>query len=110
MIQTKAIYPDSVRERACEIFNGLKDSGYTIDMDVELFFENLCKFFLEKWLAGDEVMEITEDECDEIFICSGIDSGLQELIDRGLLDTIEDEDGNEILWATEKGKKEGYEF
>jgi hypothetical protein len=107
MLETKAIYPQPVLERAEEIFNGLKDAGYTTDVDTQLLFENLCKFFLEKFLIGDETMAITEDECDELYVCTGIDGGIQDLINNGLMDSIEDENGVEILFTTEKGRNEG---
>jgi len=106
-METKAIYPEQVLQRGNELFEGLKEAGYLepdAEIDNSLLLENLCKFFLGKFLDGAD-LSITEDECDEIYIISGINTSLNTLIEKGLFDSIEDENGEEIFFMTEKGKQ-----
>jgi hypothetical protein len=106
-MKTKAIYPEQVLQRGNEVLEGLREAGY-LEQDAEinnsLLLENLCKFFLDKFMAGDDLI-ITEDECDEIYIKTGINTSLDSLIEKGLFDSIEDENGEEIFFMTEKGKQ-----
>lgn len=106
-MEDNTIYPEPVIERGKELLEGLRESGYLepeAEMDENVLLEGLCKFFLNKFINGDE-LSITEEECDEVYGLAGINTTINGLIAKGVLNTIENENREDILFLTEKGKK-----
>lgn len=60
--------------------------------------------FLER---DDNVIKLTVDQMSDLMKESVIRGSLEELREKGLIDWIEDEHGEEIVFLTEKGKRLG---
>lgn len=100
-------YPKQVNDMSSKIFKSLNDSGF-IDNGVEqIFFDKLCQFFFEQWLLSKD-LTITMDECSDIYIHSIAEKFIDDLINDGIYGVVDDENGNEIIFLTQKGKDLGY--
>lgn len=100
-------YPTQVNEMSDKIFKSLNDIGF-IDEGVEqIFFDKLCQFFFEQWILAKD-LSITMDECSDIYIMSIAEKTIDDMINEGIYGVVDDENGNEILFITQKGRDMGY--
>lgn len=97
-------YPDAVREFVIETMVGANRLQLLEDVDPAIFEEILCESALRKFLSGNEMMW-SEEEVYDALNTAEVRSQLNVLFDQGLLDSIEDENGQEIVWLTDKGKQ-----
>lgn len=98
-------YPESVKDIVTYIMMQLDAHDYLNDeiMNTTTLEKLLCELAFEKFMTGEEIeFEIAEiaSLLDKAVATTVVDS----LIDDGLLNTIEDEDGKEIVFLTQKGK------
>jgi len=97
-------YPDAVKEFVIETMIGANQLQLLEDVDPGILEDILCKSALEKFLGDDEMMWSEEEVYDALNLAE-VRSQLVELFEEGLVDSIEDENGEEIVWLTEKGKQ-----
>ena len=65
--------------------------------------EKISEFMLPKFLKGEELM-ITEKEVDILLRICLAEISMTALKEKGLIDFMEDENGEEVIFLTEKGK------
>lgn len=98
-------YPNQVVTRATELFNALKTfREEEKDLKEEVLFELLQRNLFDKFIGGIP-MEFEEQEFSDLLTLSLIESAVEGLIEKGLIDSIENEEGEEILFATKLGKE-----
>ena len=112
---TKMQFPDSVREQVEKFVSVTKSVGYFDDpLDFppdyreagEIHLWNLAGAeYLSNFIAGKEGSLLSEDQALKVLNETMIQTNLDSLMDQGLIDGIENEDGEMVYWATEKGKK-----
>lgn len=105
------MYPEPVQNEVDRILligeelGVFRDEKLGIDLiNRDILRENLSKYILPKWLNND--YEINDIELNKIFNLSLVESSLNRLKKLGLVDGIEDKDGEEVFWITPKGKEE----
>lgn len=96
-------YPDSVKEFVNTTMFVLNSDGLLVDTDPTVLEDILCNVALHKFLGSGE-MYWDEGELYNHLCLSEIQTQINHLKELGLVDSIEDEHGEEVLWATEKGK------
>lgn len=99
-------YPEQVEQRAQEAFDAMTDfCKEEPDVTPEVLYEELCKSLMTKWLDGNELVW-TEEEILNVMQMAMVNSIVERLKSEGYVDSIEDENGEEYLWATPKGLAE----
>ena len=104
-------YPDSVEERidiAMESIMRFYEED-EIDMTnpehVELLRETVGEVIFNQWLTGDtDEMPFDIDKLILVMKISAAKCTLHDLQEKGLIDQIEDGDGTEYVFLTDKGK------
>lgn len=96
-------YPEAVQE----LVNLSMEVAYHHEIlddtiDPALLEEMLCDSALKKFLGSGELLW-NEDEFVKLVELATAHSQVNLLQDLGLIDSIEDENGNEVMWLTEKG-------
>jgi hypothetical protein len=74
-------------------------------INTKVIYEEMGDRLLKKFIDG-EPMTWTEDEVLDIMNVSLVNTIIEGLIESGYVKSIEDENGVEYIWATEKGLKE----
>lgn len=98
-------YPDEVRNVVLPIITNFGRLGLPEYIINSVHFEELmCKKALERFLGDGEVY-LEMDEMIEFAHKAMIMTSVDELINAGLMNTIDDENGQEIVWLTDKGKE-----
>lgn len=108
----KKIYQPSVIERADELIEILIEERFFEDYEIENY--NFAKYYLRDKLTDKFILGTLENDEDDIFseeeyetILREIVAGsvLYELKEKGLVDSYEDEDTEEMFFLTKEGKK-----
>ncbi len=97
-------YPEAVRivvEPIITNFRQLGVESYIINANV--LEKQMCELCLQKFLGDGEVF-LEMDEMLSLVEKSFAITAVDELISSGLVDAIEDENGQEIVFLTNKGK------
>jgi hypothetical protein len=102
------MYPKQVEDYSTLISDHFRpwavEQGADPDKFVEFFKESLSKKTFPKWLNGGEII-LTEQDVIECLNYSWAEYNLNSLKDKGLIDSIENENGEEIWFPTEEGRK-----
>lgn len=108
----KNIYQPIVIERANEIMNVLRETDFFFEYEIEdesFAMTYLCDKLTDKFIKGelDESIEnlFHEDDMEQFLKEIVAGSLLYELQNKGIIDSIEDENNEERFFLTEKGKK-----
>jgi hypothetical protein len=106
------VYQPSVIEKANYIIESLNESNFFTEHDINdktFAFELLCEKLTEKFIIGELETEdglFQEDEMEQILTEIIVGTHLNSLMKKGLVDSIEDENGEEVFFLTEFGKNE----
>lgn len=106
---SKTIYPDSIELILSDLNNSLTNTGFFTDYpevtDSEIR-EVFGPYLFDKWISSGEP-EITEQELEtfEAMLSRVVaNSTLNTLKEKGLIDWIDDGEGNEMVFLTDAGK------
>jgi hypothetical protein len=97
-------YPKQVNNTAEYIFEAFTDFMIEENIDPTILREEICKNLLPKFIQGIE-LTFTEDEILEVMKYAHVNTLIEGLKAKGLINSIEDENGQEWLWATTSGKE-----
>jgi hypothetical protein len=105
-----SIYPDHVAFNLKALHNGLLEEKFYTEHEIEEFgeyamIEAAAPIFMKDWTANGEITEPSFEVMKEILqktITYAIIHGLKE---KKLIDMIEDENGEEVVFLTSAGKK-----
>ena len=64
----------------------------------------MCESLLEKFLLGEELLW-NDEEINQVLKLSIVHSSLKKLKEKGLVDFIQNEEGEEIIFLTENGRE-----
>lgn len=108
----KKTYQPFIIENANTVINSLIDIEFFISEGItstEYANELICNKLTEKFILGDlsstDEILFTEKEMTEILHMITVRNSVNGLIEKGLVTTYENEDGEELLVLTEKGKE-----
>lgn len=101
-------YPKPVSELTEKLLDGLEEENFfeTERADYNITFRRFADSSLRKWIKGEDMEDFTEEEFSQILRLSMVESDLTRMSEKGLLDSIEDENGESMYFLTEKGKIE----
>ncbi len=109
----KSNYPDTVKEWLNGLYDQVKEKGFLEDEElgelseerVEYHFQEVIgEAALQSWLKEGEV-KMEEKELTLLLFQVVIKSHIDQLKEDGVVNSIEDEEGKEVMWLTNKGKK-----
>lgn len=98
-------YPQPIQEIVKDAMEDLQIFIYQENIRPDILQDALCESLMKKFVMGEELRWEIE-EFEEILKLSVVNTIIEELKDKGYIDSIEDENGKEWMWATEKAKKE----
>ena len=113
----KTNYPDTVQKWLDGVYNQLKDDGFFEEHELEIsdlieekeveeiFYDVMGDEALQSWLSHGEVKVDVQTMTTTLFQVI-VKIHVHQLKREGTVDSIENEKGDEIMWVTEKGKKE----
>lgn len=101
-------YPKPVSELTEKLLDGLEEEDFfkTENANYDITFRRFADSALKKWIKGDDMEDFTEEEFSQILRFSMVESDLLRMQERGILDSIEDDNGEQMYFLTEKGKNE----
>lgn len=106
------IYPPAVEDHANDLIEGLHESGFFEDYEIkdfEYINEHVRNVLTEKFIAGtiDEDFEdmFNEEEFEQLLKELIAGSILYELKNKGLVNSYDDDNTEEMFFLTEKGKE-----
>lgn len=101
-------YPPSVSEITEKLLESLTEEKFFEEeqADYDITFKRFADSALSKWVKGNDIEDFSEEEFSSILRYSIVESDLVRLNKKGLLDSMEDENGETVYFLTEKGKNE----
>jgi hypothetical protein len=100
----EAVYPEDVTIRASYLTHIFGENLKEDFIDSQLFFEEFCVFFITDFIEGGD-FSFSIDTIAEIKAKSLVRTALKDLKEEGLIDSIDDETGEEIIFLTKEGVK-----
>lgn len=97
-------YPLPIQDRIQEVILELDDFIKEEGIDTNILKELLCESLLPKFISGDE-LTWEYNEIEYLLKLSIVNTIIEGLKSQGYLNSVEDENGEEWLWATEEGKQ-----
>ena len=103
-------YPQPVEEALVSWQEALEDPEFLLEQEIHPYYASQAvrdvfgPALTDIWLQTSEV-HIGEDLAESLIKKFIVSATLLEMKDDGLLDSIENEQGEEVFWATAKGKE-----
>lgn len=103
-------YPQPVEEALVSWQEALEEPDFLLEQEIHPYFAKQAArdvfgpALTDVWLQTGEV-QIGEDLAETLIKRFIVQATLLEMKDAGLVDSIEDEHGKEVFWATKKGKE-----
>ena len=103
------MYPQPVEEIAERIYECIKEdllpiTSKSAEWCKNISIEEISKFMMPKFLNGDELL-LAEKEVSQLFSMCITSLTVNSLKEKGYIDSILDENGEEIIFLTSTGKK-----
>ena len=106
------IYPDSVEEKTQMCMEALEKAyaempEFDFDKSQAYLRDSINNIFFQQWLKGDEdEIGLDEEKIYRLMLMAEASHLLDSLEKKGYIDSIDDEDGNEVVFLTTKGKND----
>jgi hypothetical protein len=99
-------YPDQVNKYVVDVVDLLLEDGFfqEEEIDPRIFYRVLADRILQNWLQN-VPLKLDEKEMMEVITRAAASSVLENLKKKGVINSVEDEDGEEHFFLTEEGKK-----
>jgi predicted transcriptional regulator len=86
------------------VFVNSVDPYIEADISRDWLFEEIGKIILKRWVEEGEIY-YTDEDIQVSVTRAAIKTAADDLIKQGILDSIEDENGEEVIFITEKGRE-----
>ena len=106
------IYPDSVEEKTQMCMEALEKAyaempEFDFDKSQAYLRDSINNIFFQQWLKGDDDdIGLDEEKIYRLMLMAEASHLLDSLEKKGYIDSIDDEDGNEVVFLTTKGKND----
>ena len=106
------IYPDSVEEKTQMCMEALEKAyaempEFDFDKSQAYLRDSINNIFFQQWLKGDDdEIGLDEEKIYRLMLMAEANHLLDSLEKKGYIDSIDDEDGNEVVFLTTKGKND----
>jgi hypothetical protein len=113
MYKEKMVFPQSVEDYLTELINAIDGLDFFKSPEIPEGYENNAKvhfwnlsgeFVLNKFIDGNDLL-LNDVELEDSLNRSIIGACLDSLLDQGMINTIENEEGENVFWITDKGKE-----
>jgi hypothetical protein len=101
----EATYPEVVSLRASFLTKMFDEQLVQDEINPQDFFEEISKIFIEKFIDGDSDFGFTVEEVSTAHAKALIRTAIRDLQDEGIIDSIENINGEDVIFMTEKGKE-----
>lgn len=109
-------YQPKVLEACNALMSSIEESGFFKDNEIhdtsfaeEFICEKLTEKFIKGELDADEIL-FTEEEIEKYLNAILVGSVLLSLQEKGLIDSVADENGEDVFFLTEQGKEVSKKF
>lgn len=108
------IYPQVVVEKAKQVVDLIIDNDFFLEngiqekeipMGKEIALEEISKYFLKRFIDGNEILFASEDDCENVLKTIIVMVYIEILKEKGMVDTYSDENTEEVIFLTKKGKE-----
>jgi hypothetical protein len=99
----KTNWPQKVRVEAENVVELLKPTLQEEDPTPEYLVESISEIFFECFTKGEE-FQMTEEQFEYAFFKARFNQELDQMKEDGLIDWVEDANGEDIIFMTKKGK------
>ena len=111
-MKNEKIYPDSVEEKTQMCMEALEKAyaempEFDFDKSQAYLRDSINNIFFQQWLKGDDDdIGLDEEKIYRLMLMAEASHLLDSLEKKGYIDSIDDEDGNEVVFLTTKGKND----
>lgn len=105
MTSNQRIYPEVVENTLDVLLESITDMEFKIPMDFNALRDVLGTVLFEHWLTGSDEIPFDEDGLSKLLNRASAITLVQQMEQEGLMDSIEDGMGNDIVFLTQKGKE-----
>lgn len=108
----RTVVPPSVEEVLNTVLKCVNESQFiqtechpsTYEEAENVLFNKAAAILMNKWLAGDEIVFDSEEQVCKILNETIVDVSLRHMTSLGVLDSIEDENGELVFWIKDEYK------
>jgi hypothetical protein len=101
----ESTYPKEVILKASYMTHLFSDQLEEDEVRPQDFFEEICIVFIDCFLEQGSDFSFTSEAIHRAHAKSFIRTAIEDLRDEGIIDSIENKDGEDLIFLTEKGKK-----
>ena len=111
-MKNEKIYPDSVEEKTQMCMEALEKAyaempEFDFHKSQAYLRDSINNIFFQQWLKGDDdEIGLDEEKIYRLMLMAEASHLLDSLEKKGYIDSIDDEDGNEVVFLTTKGKND----
>jgi hypothetical protein len=98
-------YPEVVSLRSSFLTEIFKEQLIQDEINPQDFFEEISKIFIEKFINGDSDFDFTVEEFFTAHSKALLRTAIRDLRSEGIIDSIENIEGEEVIFLTESGKE-----
>lgn len=101
---TDTIWPDRVLEYADSVLKAIQDELDPEEVNPEILREELHRALFARMMQ-DSPLILSEEEFSQVYMLAAVQTTLSSLMERGIVDSIENEEGVPVYWLTPAGKE-----
>ena len=101
---TDTIWPDRVLEYADSVLKAIQDELDPEEVNPEILREELHRALFARMMQ-DSPLILSEEEFSQVYMLAAVQTTLSSLMERGIVDSIENEEGVPVYWLTSAGKE-----
>jgi hypothetical protein len=105
MTSNQRIYPEAVENTLDVILESVVGMEFEAPMDFNVLRDVIGECLFEHWLSGGDDIPLDEDGVLKLLNRASAITIVQQMKERGWIDSIDDGTGEEIVFLTQKGKQ-----
>jgi hypothetical protein len=105
MTSNQRVYPEAVENTLDVLIDSVAEIEFKAPMDSNVLRDVIGAALFEHWLAGSDEITFGVDGMLKLLNRASAITLMQQMEEEGLIDSIEDETGEEIVFLTQKGKQ-----
>ena len=102
------MYPEAIEQYVSDMVKHMqeveREASITPEVDYDELKRQIRRMLLSKWIDGDDLI-LTEEQFTDAYHAATVQLTLNSLMAKGLIDSIESEGNEEVLFLTKKGKQ-----
>lgn len=108
-------FPKPIEDIVYRFIDVLVESGFYddpnefqptyVDLAIDYTWNMVGDAYLSRFLAGEDYSMLPEKEAEKVLNMILLQTNLTSLMDSGMINGVENEHGEMVYWATDKGKQ-----